>query len=257
MTRFALTIEYDGRPFMGWQRQDHGPSVQQTIEDTIARMTGEQVRVHAAGRTDAGVHARAMRAHVDIAKPLTPFRLTEGLNALMRPDPVSILDCGEVPEDWHARFSCVQRRYEYRVVMRRGPLTWERGLAWRIPQELDWVQMQAAAATLVGRHDFTTFRSVHCQSDSPLKTLDRLVVVADGDRLSVFATARSFLHHQVRSMVGCLALVGMGRWTPDDVAAALAAKDRVALGYNAPPDGLYFIGAGYSEHGDPPEPFSD
>lgn len=256
MTRFALTIEYDGRPFMGWQRQDHGPSVQQTIEEAITRMTGEGTRVHAAGRTDAGVHARAMRAHVDVAKPLTPFRLSEGLNALMRPAPVSILDCIEVPDDWHARFSCVQRRYEYRIVMRRGPLTWEHGLAWRIPQDLDSMQMQAAASQLVGRHDFTTFRSVHCQSDSPLKTLDRLDVVADGDRLSIFATARSFLHHQVRSMVGCLALVGMGRWTPDDVAIALAARDRAALGHNAPPDGLYFLGAGYPGYGDPPEPIS-
>lgn len=256
MTRFALTIEYDGRPFMGWQRQDHGPSVQQAIEDAVAKMTGESVRVHAAGRTDAGVHAAAMRAHVDIEKPVSPFRLTEGLNALMRPDPVSILDCIAVPDDWHARFSCVQRRYEYRIVMRRGPLTWERGLAWRIPQPLDHDRMQAAAQQLVGLHDFTTFRSAHCQSDSPVKTLDRLDVRAGGDRLSVFATARSFLHHQVRSMVGCLALVGMGRWSPDDVGAALAARDRAALGFNAPPDGLYFLGAGYPEYGDPPEPVS-
>ena len=253
MTRFALTVEYDGRPFMGWQRQDHGPSVQQTIEDAVTKMTGEPARVHAAGRTDAGVHAMAMRAHVDVEKPLTPFRLSEGLNALMRPAPVSILDAVVVPDDWHARFSCVQRRYEYRMAMRRGPLTWEHGLAWRVPQELDEAQMQLAAAQLVGRHDFTTFRSVHCQSDSPVKTLDRLNVVRAGDRLSIFATARSFLHHQVRSMVGCLALVGMGRWTPDDVGAALAAKDRAALGHNAPPDGLYFLGAGYPDYGDPPE----
>lgn len=256
MTRFALDVEYDGRPFMGWQRQDHGPSVQQVIEVAVRRMTGEDARVHAAGRTDAGVHAVRMRAHVDVAKPLTPFRLMEGLNGLMRPNPVCILDCVEVPDDWHARFSCVQRRYEYRIALRRGPLTWERGLAWRLTPPLDAEAMQVAAQMLVGRHDFTTFRSVHCQSDSPIKTLDRLDVVASGDRISIFATARSFLHHQVRSMVGCLAQVGMGRWQPEQVGAALAAKDRAALGYNAPPDGLYFLGAGYPEYGDPPEPVS-
>jgi tRNA pseudouridine38-40 synthase len=254
VTRFALAIEYDGRPFMGWQRQDHGPSVQQAIEDAVHAMTGESARVHAAGRTDAGVHAVMMRAHVDIEKALTPFRLMEGLNALMRPAPVCILGCVVVPDDWHARFSCVQRRYEYRIVMRRGPLTWEQGLAWRLPQQLDAYNMRAAASHLVGRHDFTTFRSAHCQADSPVRTLDRLDVVSFGDRISIFATARSFLHHQVRSMVGCLALVGMERWHPDDVGAALAARDRAALGLNAPPDGLYFLGAGYPEHGDPPEP---
>lgn len=254
MTRFALTIEYDGRPFMGWQRQDHGPSVQQTIENAAHRMTGEPARVHAAGRTDAGVHATMMRAHVDITKPLAAFRLMEGLNALMRPAPIAILDCIKVPDDWHARFSCVQRRYEYRIVMRRAPLTWERGLAWRIPQPLNHHSMQAAARHLVGRHDFTTFRSAHCQAESPLRTLDRLDVVSLDDRISVFATARSFLHHQVRSMVGCLALVGMDRWSPDDVRGALEARDRAALGLNAPPDGLFFIGAGYPDHGEPPHP---
>ncbi|MEG3086375.1 tRNA pseudouridine(38-40) synthase TruA [Sphingomonas sp. PB4P5] len=245
MTRFALTVEYDGRPFAGWQRQTHSPSVQAAIEAAILAVTGETVAVHAAGRTDAGVHATAMRAHVDVAKPLTGFRLAAAINAKLALAPVAILACEAVPEDWHARFSCLGRHYEYRIIMRRAPLTWERGLAWRVPVALDTAAMAAAAARLIGRHDFTTFRSAHCQADSPLRTLDRLDVVAAGDRISVFASARSFLHHQVRSMVGCLALVGQGKWSPDDMAEALAARDRTRLGLNAPPDGLFFIGADY------------
>jgi tRNA pseudouridine38-40 synthase len=245
VTRFALTVEYDGRPFMGWQRQDHGPSVQQAIEAAVERMTGETATMHAAGRTDAGVHALAMRAHVELERSLTPFRLTEGLNALLRPDPVAILACEAVPDDWHARFSCIGRAYEYRIVNRRAPLTWEAGLAWRVPTPLDAEAMHEAAQLLVGRHDFTTFRSAHCQSESPLKTLDRLDVIGDGDRLTIFAEARSFLHHQVRSMVGCLALVGQGKWSAGNLAAALEARDRAALGFNAPPDGLYFVEARY------------
>jgi tRNA pseudouridine38-40 synthase len=245
VTRFALTIEYDGRPFMGWQRQDHGPSVQEAIETAVERMTGETVQVHAAGRTDAGVHALAMRAHLELDRELTSFRLMEGTNALLRPHPIAILECEQVAEDWHARFSCVGRAYEYRIVNRRAPLTWESGLAWRVVQPLDAEAMHVAAQRLVGRHDFTTFRSAHCQADSPLRTLDRLDVARDGDRIRIVAEARSFLHHQVRSMVGCLALVGEGKWTADDLAAALAARDRGALGFNAPPDGLYFTGARY------------
>ena len=245
MTRFALTVEFDGRPFMGWQRQDHGPSVQQAIEDAAFAVTGEDVAVHAAGRTDAGVHGLAMRAHCDIAKPIAPFRLMEALNARIRPHPVAILACEEVSEDWHARFSCLSRHYEYRIVTRRAPLTWEKGLAWRIPGPLDVAAMQAGAAYLVGRHDFTTFRSAHCQADSPVRTLDRLDVVHEGERISVFASARSFLHHQVRSMVGCLSLVGQGKWAPEDMRDALAAQDRTALGLNAPPDGLFFLRAEY------------
>ncbi len=245
MTRFALTIEYDGRPFMGWQRQDHGPSVQAALEGAVERMTGERAAVHAAGRTDAGVHALAMRAHVELAKDVTPFRLMEGLNGLVRPDPIAVLACEAVADDWHARFSCIGRAYEYRIVSRRAPLTWEKGLAWRVPQALDAAAMPDAAQRLVGRHDFTTFRSVHCQSESPVKTLDRLDVRREGERVAVIAEARSFLHHQVRSMVGCLVLVGQGKWSADDLAAALEAKDRAALGHNAPPDGLYFTGARY------------
>jgi tRNA pseudouridine38-40 synthase len=245
MTRYALTLEYDGRPFMGWQRQDHGPSVQEALELAVKRMTGEQVAVHAAGRTDAGVHALAMRAHVELTREVTPFRLMEALNALVRPDPIAVLACEIVPDDWHARFSCIGRSYEYRIVARRAPLTWEKGLAWRIPARIDAEAMHDAAQLLVGRHDFTTFRSVHCQSESPVKTLDRLDVLREGERIRVIAEARSFLHHQVRSMVGCLALVGQGKWSADDLAAALAARDRAALGHNAPPDGLYFTGARY------------
>lgn len=245
MTRFAFTVEYDGRPFMGWQRQAHGPSVQASIERAIHAVTGEAATVHTAGRTDAGVHGMAMRAHADIEREIAPFRLMEGMNAQLRPDPVAILDCITVPDDWHARFSCIGRSYEYRIVNRRAPLTWERGLAWRVPQPLAEGAMAEAAGHLIGRHDFTTFRSAHCQADSPVRTLDRLDVVRDGDRVTIYAAARSFLHHQVRSMVGCLALVGMGRWHPDQVATALAARDRSALGLNAPPDGLYFVAARY------------
>lgn len=245
MTRFALTVEYDGRPFVGWQRQSEGASVQGAIERALLEVTGETAAVHAAGRTDAGVHATAMRAHVDVAKEFAPFRLMEALNARLRPDPVAILDCQVVADDWHARFSCVRRAYVYRIVCRRAPLTFEQGLAWRVPQELDARAMAEGAARLVGRHDFTTFRSAHCQADSPLRTLDRLAVERDGDRIAIHAAARSFLHHQVRSMVGCLAMVGQGKRTPDDLADILAARDRAALWLNAPPDGLYFVGADY------------
>ena len=245
MTRFALTVEYDGRPFQGWQRQAHGPSVQQALEQAAFAVTGERAAVHAAGRTDAGVHAIAMRAHVDLAKPIAPFRLMEALNARVRPAPVAVIGCEAVTDDWHARFSCHARHYRYVVVNRRAPLTWERGLAWQVPQSLDEQAMAAGAALLVGRHDFTTFRSAHCQADSPIRTLDRLAVRREGDRVSIEASARSFLHHQVRSMVGCLALVGMGRWSVADLGTALAAADRAALGLNAPPDGLYFVRADY------------
>ena len=245
MTRFALTVEYDGRSFMGWKRQDHGPSVQQAIENAAFAVTGEHTAVHAAGRTDAGVHAVAMRAHLDIAKPIAAFRLGEALNARLRPHPVAILDCVEVPDDWHARFSCIGRSYEYRIVNRRAPLTWEKGLAWQVTQPLDAAAMHAAAQMLVGLHDFTTFRSAHCQSASPVKTLDVLNVARVDDEILVVAAARSFLHHQVRSMVGSLAQVGLGRWSVADMRAALEARDRARLGLNAPPDGLYFMGATY------------
>jgi len=250
MTRFRLTIEYDGRSYMGWQRQPHGPSVQQAIEEAIASITGERAALHAAGRTDAGVHALAMTAHVDIAKTIAASRLADGLNAKLRPQPVSILKAEQAAPDFHARFSCVGRRYIYRIVNRRASLALEAGRAWRVPAALDDAAMHAAAQLLVGRHDFTTFRSAHCQADSPVRTLDRLDVARDGDRIAFHVAARSFLHHQVRSMVGCLELVGRGRWSQADLQAALEAADRKRLGFNAPPDGLYFAAATYE--GDAP-----
>ncbi len=245
MTRFRLIVEYDGRPFMGWQRQSHGPSVQQSIEEAIGAITHESVTVHAAGRTDAGVHALAMSAHVDIKRPITAFRLRDGINAKLRPLPVAILKVEPVAEDFHARFSCVGRRYLYRIVNRRAPLALDSGRAWRVPVVLHADIMNRAAQYLVGRHDFTTFRSVHCQSDSPVKTLDRLTVRRLGEAIEIEAAARSFLHHQVRSMVGCLQLVGRGKWSEKDLKCALDARDRAALGLNAPPDGLYFVEAVY------------
>jgi tRNA pseudouridine38-40 synthase len=247
MTRYALTIEFDGGPFMGLQRQAHGPSIQQAIEDAAFTVTGERTVMHAAGRTDAGVHGLGMRAHIDVAKPFDAFRLMEALNARLRPAPVAVLACEVVPDDWHARFSCTGRAYIYRIANRRAPLTLERGKAWQVAKPLDARAMHRSAQALVGRHDFTTFRSVHCQSASPLKTLDRLAVRREGDMVLIEAEARSFLHHQVRSMVGCLALVGMGRWREEQVAEALAARDRQTLGLNAPPDGLYFVRATYPE----------
>lgn len=245
--RLRLTLEYDGRGFMGWQRQAHGISVQQAVEDALAAITGTAAIVHAAGRTDAGVHASAMPAHVDLDHPITPFRLMEALNARLRlaGHAVAVLDCAIAPPGFHARFSCIGRSYDYRIVTRRAPLTWARGLAWRRPKPLDLEAMRAAARRLVGRHDFTTFRHVHCQAASPVKTLDRLEVTGSESEVRIHAAARSFLHHQVRSMVGALVLVGEGRWQPDDVAAALAARNRQALRLNAPPDGLWFTGARY------------
>lgn len=245
MTRFRLIVEYDGGPFMGWQRQPHGPSVQAAIEEAALAITGEAIVVHAAGRTDAGVHAEAMSAHLDVMRAITPFRLIEGLNAKLRPLPVSILECAPVADDWHARFSCTGRRYLYRIRNRRAPLALEAGKVWRVTTPLDASAMHDAAQLLIGAHDFTTFRSAHCQSASPIKTLDQLDVERDGDEIRIKAAARSFLHHQVRSMVGCLMLVGQGKWSAGDMKAALDAKDRAALGFNAPPDGLYFVEAHY------------
>jgi tRNA pseudouridine38-40 synthase len=247
VTRFRFIVEYDGRPFMGWQRQSHGPSVQQAIEQAIKTITGESVTLHSAGRTDAGVHALAMNAHCDIKRAITPFRLSEGLNARLKPQPVAILKAEVVADDWHARFSCIGRRYLYRIVNRRAPLALEAGRAWQVVVKLDAEAMHAAARLLVGHHDFTTFRSAHCQAQSPVKTLDRLDVVRKGEGIEIQADARSFLHHQVRSMVGCLQLVGRGKWSEKDLSDALQARDRAALGLNAPPDGLYFVEALYPE----------
>jgi tRNA pseudouridine38-40 synthase len=247
--RFRLTIEYDGRPFAGWQRQENAASVQGAIEAAAMKISGETVSVFGAGRTDAGVHATAMVAHLDLEKPFTPYRLAAALNACLRPHPVAIIDCAEAP-GFHARFDCTGRAYRYRIINRRALLTFQQGLAWRVPVALDAGAMHDAAQRLIGQHDFTTFRSTACQSASPVKTLSRLDVHRVGEEVIIEAEARSFLHHQVRSMVGCLKLVGEGRWSADDLAAALAARDRRALGLNAPPDGLYFVAANYAGSGD-------
>lgn len=245
MTRFALTLEFDGTPFFGLQRQADGPSVQQAVEEAAFRVIGEEARLHSAGRTDTGVHALAMRSHLDIQKDIEPFRLMEALNAHLRPDPIAVTACEIVPDDWHARFSCIGRAYVYRIANRRAPLTLDRDRAWQLGTPLDHKAMHRAAQSLVGLHDFTTFRSAHCQAESPVKTLDRLDVERQGEEVRIHAEARSFLHHQVRSMVGCLALVGMGRWRVEQVAEALEARDRQALGLNAPSCGLYFVRASY------------
>ena len=245
MTRFALTLEFDGTPFNGLQRQSNGPSVQQSVETALHRITGEHATLHSAGRTDAGVHALGMRSHVDLEKDITAFRLMGALNAHLRPDPIAVTACEIVPDDWHARFSCTGRRYLYRIVNRRAPLALQRHRSWQVATPLDADAMHAAAQVLVGRHDFTTFRSIHCQAADPVKTLDRLDVERVGDDVHIHAAARSFLHHQVRSMVGCLKLVGTGTWDSARLAAALAARDRGALGLNAPPHGLYFVEAVY------------
>ena len=244
-TRFSFTIEYDGAPFMGLQRQRHGASVQQVIEDAVHQITGETATLHSAGRTDSGVHALAMVSHVDIEKSITAFRLKEALNAVLRPAPVAITCCRVVPGDWHARFSCIGRRYCYLIRNRRAPLALTRGREWHVVGPLDAPAMHRAAQGLVGKHDFTTFRSAHCQARSAVKTLDRMTVSREGDQVIIEAAARSFLHHQVRSMVGTLVLVGLGQWSERRIAQALEARDRAALGLNAPPHGLYFTKALY------------
>lgn len=245
MTRFALTLEFDGTPFFGLQRQSNGPSVQQSVEEALHRVTGEDAALHSAGRTDAGVHALAMRSHVDLEKDMAPFRLMEALNAHLRPDPIAVTACEVMPDDWHARFSCTGRRYLYRIANRRAPMALQRDRAWQVATPLDAETMHRAAQVLVGRHDFTTFRSVHCQAADPVKSLDLLNVERVGEEVHIHAAARSFLHHQVRSMVGCLKLVGAGTWPEARIAEALAARDRGALGLNAPPQGLYFVEAVY------------
>jgi tRNA pseudouridine38-40 synthase len=247
LTRFALTLEFDGTPFHGLQRQSNGPSVQQAMEEALLRITGETVTLNSAGRTDAGVHALGMRSHVDLEKDMAPFRLMEALNAHLRPDPIAVTACEVVADDWHARFSCTGRRYLYRIVNRRAPLALLRDRAWQVSTPLDTGAMHHAAQVLVGQHDFTTFRSVHCQAADPVKTLDLLSVERVDDEVHIHAAARSFLHHQVRSMVGCLKLVGTGTWDAARLAAALAARDRAALGLNAPAQGLYFVAATYPD----------
>ena len=245
MARWKLTIEYDGGPFSGWQRQENGPSVQAAVEHAIAKLTGETVTITAAGRTDAGVHALGQVAHADIVKVFTVDKMRDALNAHLRPHPVAIQRAELAADDFHARFDATARHYLYRIVNRRSPLTLDAGKAWLVQAELDARAMHEAAQRLVGNHDFTTFRAVECQAKSPVKTLDVLRVSRAGDEIRIEASARSFLHHQVRSMVGTLRLVGAGKWTADDVSAALAARDRAACGPVAPPDGLYLVRVDY------------
>ncbi|MGQ9365543.1 tRNA pseudouridine(38-40) synthase TruA [Azospirillum sp. ST 5-10] len=245
MARWKLTVEYDGRPFCGWQRQDNGPSVQQALEEAFARLTGTAVRVHGSGRTDAGVHALGQVVHADVDKPFTPDKIRDALNFHLRPWPVAVLLAEPAAEEFHARLSALGRSYLYRILNRRPPPTVDAGRVWHVQRRLDAAAMDAAARVLVGRHDFSSFRASLCQARSPVKTLDRLEVVRAGDEVHVHAAARSFLHHQVRNMVGTLELVGAGKWTADDVRRALEARDRSKAGPTAPPDGLYFVAARY------------
>ena len=239
MPRYKLTVEYDGGPFAGWQRQADQPSVQQAIEEALRRLEPEAPGIGGAGRTDAGVHATGQVCHCDMAKDWEPFRLSEAVNWHLKPAPVAVIGAERAADDFHARFDAIERRYTYRVAVRRAPLTLTKGQAWRVPGPLDLEAMRAAAARLVGRHDFTTFRSTLCQAKSPVKTLDAFEVEATAEGVAFHLRARSFLHNQVRSLVGTLERVGAGAWTPERVSAALEARDRAACGPVAPPDGLY------------------
>lgn len=245
MPRYKLTIEYDGGPFSGWQRQDNAPSVQQTLEEAAARLTGEFARVQGAGRTDAGVHATGQVAHLDVAQEWEPFKLQGALNHFVRPAPIAIVAAERAADDFHARFDAIERSYTYRIINRRPLLTFDRGKAWKVQNPLDAAAMQEGALYLLGHHDFTTFRSVNCQAQSPVKTVDEIRVERSGERIDIHVRARSFLHNQVRSFVGTLEMVGAGKWAPGDVGAALAACDRTRCGPVAPPDGLYLVNVRY------------
>ena len=241
MPRYRITVEYDGRDFVGWQRQENGPSVQQALEEAIEKFCGERVTLHGAGRTDSGVHALGQVAHFDLAKEAGPETVRDAVNFHLRPAAISVLDAAVAAADFDARFSAKSRAYLYRITNRRAPLAIGRGLSWWVPTPLDAAAMNAAAEALTGRHDFTTFRAQQCQAKSPLKTLDVLAVGRAGEAIEVRARARSFLHHQVRNMVGALKLVGEGKWTAADLKKALDARDRAAGGPTAPPDGLYLV----------------
>ena len=245
MPRYRLTLEYDGGPFVGWQRQDNGPSVQGRLEEAIEKLSGERVMVTGAGRTDAGVHALGQVAHFDLAKTFEPGKVRDALNYYLRPDPVAVLQSDAVDGEFHARFSATARHYLFRVLNRRSPPALEEGRVWHVSPKLDAEAMHAAAQFLIGQHDFTTFRAAECQAQSPVKTLDRLDVSRRADEIHIEASARSFLHHQIRSFTGTLKLVGEGKWAPRDVADALAAKDRARCGPVSPPDGLYLVRVDY------------
>jgi tRNA pseudouridine38-40 synthase len=245
MPRYKLTIEYDGTPYVGWQIQDNGATIQGALTDAIAAFTGERLVVHGAGRTDAGVHALGQVAHVVLARDWDADNVRDAINFHLRPQPIAVLAAERVGENFDARFSAIKRHYLYRIVNRRADLTLQQNRAWRVPRPLDTEAMHDAAQRLIGKHDFTTFRSTECQAASPVKTLDRLDVSRDGDNVRVTASARSFLQHQVRSMVGSLIHVGEGKWSADDLAAALTACDRTACGQVAPPHGLYLVRVEY------------
>jgi tRNA pseudouridine38-40 synthase len=245
MPRYKLTLEYDGAPFVGWQRQANGLSVQQALEEAIFAASGEEVVAHGAGRTDAGVHAGGQVAHVDLVKAWTGFRLSEALNALLVPKPIAVLAAEEVVADFDARFSAVMRHYVYRIVNRRAPLALDRERAWRVKRRLDVAAMRDGAALLIGRHDFSTFRDSQCQATSPIRTLSRFDVESDGEVIEMRLSARSFLHRQVRSMVGSLEHVGAGKWTVSDLKEALEARDRARCGQVAPAAGLFLVKVDY------------
>jgi tRNA pseudouridine38-40 synthase len=245
MQRYKLTIEYDGGPFVGWQRQDNGPSVQQALEEAARRYCGQPVVAHASGRTDAGVHALGQVAHLDLGRGDTAEKVRDALNAHLRPLPVAVVHAEVVGEDFHARFSCIERSYVYRILNRRSRPALDTGRVWWMSRPLDAAAMHAAAQELIGSHDFTAFRAKECQAKTPLKTLDELVVTRRGDEIEVFARARSFLHHQVRNMVGTLAMAGEGKWSPAQVRAVLDGRDRAKAGQTAPACGLYFLRAEY------------
>jgi tRNA pseudouridine38-40 synthase len=254
MPRYKLVVEYDGTSFVGWQRQPNGRSVQEAIEQAIEAFTGETVAVRGAGRTDTGVHALGQVAHANLGRDWPAGRVRDALNAHLRPEPVAVLSTERVPEAFDARFSAVCRRYRYRIVTRRAPLALERNRAWHVSRPLDAEAMHRAAQALVGRHDFTTFRAAECQARSPLKTLDRLDVRREGALVLIETQARSFLHSQVRSMVGSLKLVGEGKWPEHQVGEALRRRDRAACGPLAPPYGLYLVGVDYPETLEASEP---
>ena len=243
--RFKLTVEYDGSNYCGWQKQKNVDSIQSELEKAVYKFCQNECRFHGAGRTDAGVHAKGMISHVDIPGEIEAFKVMEGLNFHLKGIPISILKSEAVDDNFHARFSAKKRYYRYHIINRRAKLSLLRNKAWQIKETLDVVSMHEAAKILIGKHDFTTFRSVHCQSKSPQKTLEKLEVTRDGENIYIDTSAISYLHHQVRSMVGCLYYVGCGKWTKKNLENALRAKDRKALGYNAPPDGLYFMKVDY------------
>jgi tRNA pseudouridine38-40 synthase len=247
MSRYRLVIEYHGQPFVGWQIQANGASVQGVLTAAVAAFSGEQVTVYGAGRTDAGVHALGQVAHFDLVRDWRPDRVRDALNAQLRPHPVAVLGVEAVADSFDARFSAIRRHYLYRIINRRADLALDRGRAWRVAAGLDAAAMHAAAQLLVGRHDFTTFRSAACQARSAEKTLDRLSVERRGEEIHIAAAARSFLHHQVRSMAGSLVCVGARKWRVNDMAKALAARSRGACGAVAPPEGLYLVKVDYPD----------